>query len=130
MKSISLGFEEPAALRSQVQAPAGRAPHWQRSPDTAFSVAAFSQVQLRADCLPQEHLACLAARGRCLATVYLRTGKAMISGACGVILGEGGDSPQTHSPPAALPQQLDVAFVTSVAIVDGCVELEDRVVVW
>ena len=28
--------------------------HEQRAPATAFSVAAFSHVQLRADCLPQE----------------------------------------------------------------------------
>lgn len=28
-----------------------------RAPATLFSVAAFSQVHLRADCLPQEHLA-------------------------------------------------------------------------
>lgn len=28
-----------------------------RAPATAFSVVAFSQLHLRADCLPQEHLA-------------------------------------------------------------------------
>ena len=28
-----------------------------RAPATVFSVLAFSQLQLRADCLPQEHLA-------------------------------------------------------------------------
>lgn len=31
--------------------------HEHLGPVTVFSVAAFSQVQLRADCLPQEHLA-------------------------------------------------------------------------
>lgn len=32
--------------------------HEHLGPATVFSVVAFSQVQLRADCLPQEHLAC------------------------------------------------------------------------
>ena len=32
----------------------------QRAPVTTFSVFAFSQLHLRADCLPQEHLACWA----------------------------------------------------------------------
>lgn len=31
--------------------------HEHRAPATAFSELAFSQLQLRADCLPQEHLA-------------------------------------------------------------------------
>ena len=32
----------------------------QRAPATVFSVFAFSQLHLRADCLPQEHFACWA----------------------------------------------------------------------
>ena len=32
----------------------------QRAPVTEFSVLAFPQLHLRADCLPQEHLACWA----------------------------------------------------------------------
>jgi len=46
--------------RSQVHWPAGRARHEQRGPWTAFSAPAFSHVQWRADCLPHEHVACLA----------------------------------------------------------------------
>lgn len=50
---VSFSVEE----RSQLQAPAGRARHEQRGPVTAFSLEALPQVQLRADCSPQEHLA-------------------------------------------------------------------------
>lgn len=53
-----LTFSEVA--RSQVHSPAGRARHEQRGPVTLFSAVAFSQLQWRADCLPQEHLACWA----------------------------------------------------------------------
>jgi hypothetical protein len=38
----------------------GNVLHEQRAPSTLFSVWAFSQLQWRADCLPQEHLASLA----------------------------------------------------------------------
>jgi hypothetical protein len=48
------------AARSQVQAPAGRARHEQRAPEIWFSVSARPQVQFRADCWPQEHLAWVA----------------------------------------------------------------------
>jgi len=54
------GVEFSVAARSQVHAPAGRARHEQRGPSTAFSVAAFPQVQWRADFSPQEHLAWVA----------------------------------------------------------------------
>ena len=54
------GFEFSAEARSQVHSPAGRARHEQRGPSTAFSVDALEQLQCRADCLPQEHLACWA----------------------------------------------------------------------
>lgn len=52
---VGLAFSVAAFL--QVHSPAGRARHEHRAPATVFSVFAFSQVQLRADCLPQEHLA-------------------------------------------------------------------------
>jgi len=56
------GFLFSVAARSQVQSPAGRARHEQRAPSTAFSDAALSHVQCRADCLPHEHVACWAQR--------------------------------------------------------------------
>jgi len=56
-QSEPLGVEFSVVARSQVQAPAGRARHEQRGPSTLFSEAALPQVQLRADCSPQEHLA-------------------------------------------------------------------------
>lgn len=56
----AMGFVFSVAARSQVHSPAGRARHEQRGPETKFSVAAFSQVQWRADCLPHEHVACFA----------------------------------------------------------------------
>lgn len=49
-----------AAARSQVQAPAGRARHEQRAPAMAFSLGAWAQLQFRAVCLPQLHLAWVA----------------------------------------------------------------------
>jgi hypothetical protein len=45
------------AERSQVHSPAGRALQEHRAPLTVFSVEALLQVQWRAFCLPQEHLA-------------------------------------------------------------------------
>jgi hypothetical protein len=46
--------------REHVQAPAARWLQEQRAPSTLFSVAAFSQVQCRAGCLPHEQVASLA----------------------------------------------------------------------
>ena len=43
-----------------MQAPAARWLQLQRAPLTAFSVDAFSQVQCRAGCLPQEQVASFA----------------------------------------------------------------------
>lgn len=86
VKSISLGLYPPSAAFSQVQAPAGLEPHAQllsgftfsvdalsqvhspagrarqeqRGPVVVFSLEALSHEQFRADCLPQEHLACWA----------------------------------------------------------------------
>jgi len=40
--------------------PAGRFPQEQVGPVMVFSAGAFSQLQSPADCLPQEHLACVA----------------------------------------------------------------------
>lgn len=49
---------ETRALRQQhIQRGREDLRHEHRAPATVFSVFAFSQVQLRADCLPQEHLA-------------------------------------------------------------------------
>lgn len=50
-----LAFSE--AARSQVQSPAGLALQEHRGPATLFSDVALSQVQWRADCLPQEQVA-------------------------------------------------------------------------
>ena len=46
--------------REQVHAPAARWLQLQRAPSTLFSVEAFSQVQWRAGCLPQEQVASFA----------------------------------------------------------------------
>lgn len=54
------GLVFSVAARSQVHSPTGRALHEQRGPATAFSEAALLQVQWRADCLPQEQVACWA----------------------------------------------------------------------
>lgn len=63
VKSISLAELEPAPALSQVHEPAGLRPHAQVLPaGLTFSVAALSQVQLRAGCLPQEHVAFWATR--------------------------------------------------------------------
>lgn len=43
-----------------MHSPAGRARHEQRGPAVVFSFEALSHEQWRADCLPQEHLACWA----------------------------------------------------------------------
>jgi hypothetical protein len=48
------------AEREQVHAPAARWLQLQRAPSTLFSVLAFSQVQWRAGCLPQEQVASFA----------------------------------------------------------------------
>lgn len=64
MQALPVGFWFSVLARSQVHWPAGRARHEQRAPWTVFSVPAFSQVQWRALCLPQEQVACLAGRGR------------------------------------------------------------------
>jgi hypothetical protein len=45
---------------SHVHCPAGRARHEHRAPVRVFSVEALLQLQLRADCWPQEQVACLA----------------------------------------------------------------------
>ena len=58
--ALPVGFWFSVDARSQVHCPAGRARHEQRGPSTAFSELALSQVQCRADCLPQEQVACLA----------------------------------------------------------------------
>lgn len=57
---LPAGFWFSVLARSQVHWPAGRARHEQRAPSTAFSEEALSHVQWRADCLPQEQVACLA----------------------------------------------------------------------
>lgn len=57
---LAAGFTFSEEALSQVHSPAGRARQEQRGPETAFSLAALSQEQCRADCLPQEHLACWA----------------------------------------------------------------------
>jgi hypothetical protein len=44
--------------RSQVHSPAGLARHEQRGPLSLFSSEALAQLQLRADCLPHEQVAC------------------------------------------------------------------------
>jgi len=54
------GFWFSVLARSQVHWPAGRARQEQRAPSTAFSEDDLSHVQCRADCLPQEQVACLA----------------------------------------------------------------------
>lgn len=59
-QALPVGFWFSVEARSQVHCPAGRARHEQRGPSTAFSELALSQVQCRADCLPQEQVACLA----------------------------------------------------------------------
>lgn len=56
----AMGFVFSVEARSHVHSPAGRARHEQRGPETEFSVAALSQLQWRADSLPQEHVACFA----------------------------------------------------------------------
>lgn len=48
------------AARSQVHSPAALARHEHRAPATVFSVEALLQLQARADCLPQEQVACWA----------------------------------------------------------------------
>lgn len=62
-QALPAGFWFSVEARSQVHCPAGRARHEQRGPSTAFSEVALSQVQCRADCLPQEQVACLAEAG-------------------------------------------------------------------
>lgn len=57
---LASGFTFSVEALSQVHSPAGRARQEQRGPETVFSLAALSQEQCRADCLPQEHLACWA----------------------------------------------------------------------
>ena len=54
------GFVFSSCEREQVHSPAARWLHEQRAPETAFSVVAFSQVQWRAGCLPQEQVASFA----------------------------------------------------------------------
>lgn len=49
-------FSEDALL--QVHLPTGRAPQEQVGPVMVFSAGAAEQVQLRADCFPQEQVAC------------------------------------------------------------------------
>lgn len=73
------GREFSVEERSQVQAPAGRAPagsisiewrseriddvrHEQRGPETVFSVEALSHEHAKAAFCPQEHLACEAVK--------------------------------------------------------------------
>ncbi len=51
------------SARAQLHWPAGRDWHEQRAPSTEFSVLAFSQLHWRADCLPQEQVACWAEVG-------------------------------------------------------------------
>jgi len=51
------------SARAQLHWPAGRDLHEQRAPSTEFSVVAFSQLHSRADCLPQEQVACWAGDG-------------------------------------------------------------------
>lgn len=54
------GFVFSSCEREQVHSPAARWLHEQRAPETAFSTVAFSQVQWRAGCLPQEQVASFA----------------------------------------------------------------------
>ena len=59
---LPLGVTFSAVALSQLHSPAGRARHEHRGPSILFSVAAFSQVQLRADWLPHEQVACVAVK--------------------------------------------------------------------
>lgn len=61
------------AALSQVHPPAGLARHEHRAPTTTFSEDALSQLQLRADCLPHEHVACWAGKrhGKSVLTSFL-----------------------------------------------------------
>lgn len=108
VKSISLGFD---SARSQVHDPAARAPQEQLLPATgAFSLVERSQVHLPEGRARQEHLAPL---------------KLFSAGAFSQVQSSADFCPQeqvaclaqTHSPPEFLPQQVVVAFKTSVAIV-------------
>jgi hypothetical protein len=54
------GFVFSCPEREQVHAPAARWLQLQRAPSTLFSVLAFSQVQWRAGCFPQEQVASFA----------------------------------------------------------------------
>ena len=55
-----LGVTFSVADLLHVHSPAGRARHEHRGPWTVFSVVDLAQLQLRADCLPQEQVACWA----------------------------------------------------------------------
>lgn len=55
-----LGVTFSVAALLHVHSPAGRARHEHRGPWTLFSVVDLAQLQLRADCLPQEQVACWA----------------------------------------------------------------------
>lgn len=57
-----VGFIFSVAALSHVHSPAGLARQEQRGPSIAFSLAALSQVQWSADCLPHEQVACWAGR--------------------------------------------------------------------
>lgn len=113
------GLFSEAAL-SQLHSPAGRARHEQRAPVISFSVVALSQLQLSADCLPQEQVACLAGGGgrAQVSLLDFKHGRHM----------EERDIPQTHSPPSFLPQHVGVAWVTWEDMVVDLVVVELAVV--
>lgn len=96
-----------------MHSPAGRARQEQRGPETAFSLAALSQEQCRADCLPQEHLACWAICS-CQNTVAGR-GRGSVERRIVSV-----DLPQTQVSP--LPQQVE-DLAASVAIVNVSMEM-------
>lgn len=80
-----------------MHSPAGLARHEQRGPSTAFSLAALSQLQCRADCLPHEQVACFAIGCQCYAHI--------VGGEVGMT-SSGVDLPQAHST-LPLPQQVE-----------------------
>lgn len=60
MQVSPLGDSFSVAALLQVHFPTGRAPQEQVGPAMVFSAGAAEQVQWRADCFPQEQVACWA----------------------------------------------------------------------
>jgi hypothetical protein len=94
------------AALSQLHSPAGRARQEHRAPVIVFSEAALSQVQLRADCLPHEQVACLASLNVSLSITEAMDETEDRVGSLGA------DIPQTHS--LLLPQQVDAFSVVMI----------------